>query len=283
MLNTPGMSTYGHLAAYINYKYCSQHGYTFIVERCPRKQDMKKDWMWDENNQYVIVWSKPAWVRRHLPMYDYLLLIDSDALFLDHNQKIEDLIQKHIEKNKDVCIIAGEDCRDKDSCYAKNALNTGAMLFVNKPQTLKIIDHWMNAAEKECADWKYRHTREQMCLQILKEKQYDKHIKIIPYHEINGADGNWIRHYMDMSGEERMKFFNEHFQNFFGQECRNFYTSYSPQTTTPPIVKENYAHPKKTPTPHANTITMFVCSILIIIFACFLIKNFRNSSGRKKR
>jgi hypothetical protein len=183
---------------------------------------MKKDWMWKDDDPYLVVWSKPTLVRRHLPHYDYLFFIDSDAIFIDHEQKVETLVQKYM-KTKEVCILAGEDCLNKTTCWDKDNLNTGSMLFANNPQTLKILDHWVSAADKECLDWKYRHTREQMCLQILKEKHYPQSIKTVPYYEMNGIDGTWIHHYMAMSTEERSHFLGGHFQDLFQKECQNLY------------------------------------------------------------
>lgn len=275
MLNSPAIQMYGHLAAYINYKYSTKHGYTFIVERCPRKQDMKKDWMWDEKNQYVVVWSKPTLVRRHLPHYDYVFFIDSDAVFLNQEQKIEHLIKKYIGKDKDVCIVSGEDCYHQNMCWDKKNLNTGAMLFVNRPKTLQILDHWLKAADGECSNWKYQHTREQMCLQILKNTKYNKHIKTIPYQEINGLDGKWVRHYMFTSTEERMKLFNQHFQDFFGQECRNFYTSMSPKL----LAKENYSH-----LPRTSHVVSFAClSCLIILIVILTMIGLKTTWFRRKK
>ena len=262
MLNTPGIHLYGHLSAYINYKYCSQHGYTFIVERCPQKEDIKKDWMWDETNQFLIVWSKPALVRRHLPNYDYLLILDSDALFLDHDKKIENLIEKYMNKihQTDVCILAGQDCMHSTWCWSKTQLNAGVIFFKNNPQTLTILDHWINSTKDECKKWKYEHSREQMCLQVLKEKHYKKNIKIIPYYEINGVDGHWIRHYMAVTSDERFKLMNQHFQHFFGQECRNSYSSCPPKM----IIKEDYFMENKQKLVSNNLLLCFNVSCFIM-------------------
>jgi hypothetical protein len=260
MVNTPGIHKYGHIATYINYKYCSMHGYAFIVERCPRKEDMKKDWMWNNDNEYLIVWSKPALLRRHLSNYDYILIIDSDALFLNQEKRIEDIIHKYIDNSKETCIIAGEDCQTKDNCYSKDALNAGVMLFANKPKTLTIIDHWMKAAENECVDWKYQHTREQMCLQILKDQKYNDNIKIIPHDEINGADGNWIRHYMATSNEDRIAIFNKHFHDFFRDECPSLSPMMTPSCLCPSLVPLKKEENKK------NTYMVYILVLLLILF-----------------
>lgn len=216
MMHTPDMASYGHTAAYINYQYCAKNGYAFIVERCPRRQDMGKDWMWDDNNGYLLVWSKPALVLRHLPNYDYLLYIDSDAVVTDQDMKVEDFVEKHADK--DTCILASQDCRYTGYCYS-HGLNAGTLLFVNTPKTIQIIKEWIESPNKLCPDWKYTHTREQMCLNIMREKFYDKQIKVLHSADMNGSDGTWIKHYMATSGEDRHQFIRGHFRDLFHSEC----------------------------------------------------------------
>lgn len=284
MINTPKNHSYGHLASHINYKYCSKHHYTFLMETCPRKEDMKKDWMWDDNNQYVIVWSKITLIKRHLPHYDYLFYIDSDAVFTNQENTIENFVQKHVQ-NKDTCIIAGEDCLKRDHCWAKNGLNAGTLLFVNRPQTFKILDHWFSAMDKECADWKYVHTREQMCLQILLDKYYKKHIKIIPYDEMNGLDGKWIQHYMQMTNEERIKYMSPFFHKFFEEECHIPVLS---STSIPSLLEISTSCPplKTTVVTNSTDRSWFfyvVFMIFIIMIACMMVRKLKILNQTKKR
>lgn len=254
MINSPGIPDYGHISTYINYKYCAGHGYSFVVERCPRKEDLKKDWMWDEDNQYLIVWSKPVLVKKHLKDCDYLFFIDSDAIFADHAKTIEMMIERHVKK--DTCLVIGEDCLRKDYCYNKQNLNAGSMLFVNNPKTIELLDYWMSAANKECSEWKYRHTREQMCLQIIYDQRYKKNIKIIPYDEINGMDGKWIKHYMDTSKEERLQHIKKHFYDLFSDECKLYLST---QTPFCPTQEPNSCGQ----CPHKE---MYVVFLLLIVF-----------------
>ena len=82
MINSPNIPLYGHKSAINNYLYCVKHGYSFIVERCPAMNDTEKDYMWNNNNEYLLVWSKPTLVKRHLQNYKYVFFIDSDAIYL---------------------------------------------------------------------------------------------------------------------------------------------------------------------------------------------------------
>lgn len=135
------------------------------------------------------------------------------------------------------------------------------MLFANKPQTIRILDDWVVAADKECAQYKYAHPREQKCLHILKEKKYDRYIKIIPYDEINGRDGKWVRHYMGTTSDERLVIFHQHFQDVFNDTC-------------PPMP------PPQKISKHAIT-TLLV--VLVFIVACFLATLKRTPGTRASR
>lgn len=224
MMNTPNVSKYAHIATFINYKYCSKHGYAFIVERCPSKRDMNKNWMWDNKNEYLIVWSKPVMIKRHLSNYDYLLVIDSDAVFLDQEKKVESFVNSYIDDK--ICMITGQDCLKEGHCFDASHLNAGVILVINKKKTFEILDRWIAGADKECVDWKYQHPREQMCLQILKDLDFQQEIKIISHKEINGLDGLWIRHYMTMTSEQRLSLMDKHFFTFFANECHSTSTGH---------------------------------------------------------
>jgi hypothetical protein len=196
MVNSPNIPLYAHKSAINNYLYCVKYGYAFIVERCPDINDLNKDYMWDPSNEYLLVWSKPILVKRHLYNYEYLLIIDSDAIFIDFEKSLDYLINTYFT-NDDICIIAGGDCFNSSTCWgAKDDLNAGVMLFKNIPKTFEILNNWYEAANNECIDWKYQHPREQQCLNILKSK-YNNNIKVIPHYEMNGVDGIYIRHYLN--------------------------------------------------------------------------------------
>lgn len=216
MMHTPDMPSYAHTAAYINYHYCAKNGYAFLVERCPRREDMNKDWMWDDNNGYLLVWSKPTLVLRHIQYYDYLLYVDSDAVVTNQDMSIERFVEKHADK--DTCILSSQDCLNTTQCWT-DGLNAGTLVFVNKPKTIQILKEWIDSPDKLCPEWKYKHTREQMCLNIMRERFYKKEIKLLKSADMNGTDGTWIKHYMATYPDDRKKIMSEHFQKFFKSEC----------------------------------------------------------------
>lgn len=197
MLNSPNIPMYGHKASVLNYTYAAKHGYAFVVERCPRKEDMGDSWMWVESDQYVLVWSKGPLIMRHLHNYDYVMFIDSDAVVVDTNFTVEDFISRHFTENE-TCIVGAQDCQSDALCYDKEAMNTGVMVFKNSPKTFEILSEWIDAPKTElCAKWKFNHPREQACLnEIIKTQKHAKHIKLIDFKEMNSVDGKWVKHYM---------------------------------------------------------------------------------------
>jgi hypothetical protein len=213
VLNSPNIGLYAQQATIINKLYANKYNYDFIVERCPLKEDLNKDYMWDNTNEYIFVWSKASLIKKHLINYDYLFFIDSDAIFENHEQTIDSFIDKNF--TNETCLLLGTDCITKNVCYKKNKLNTGTIIAKNTDKTFEILDKWIQAPNtKLCHEWKYVHTREQECLNIIKNKYNYKEIKIVDYYKINGIDGPWIKHYMGVQHDKRCKILNLYLQKY---------------------------------------------------------------------
>lgn len=203
MLNSPNIGKYAHMASTINKIYADKHGYNFIIHRCPLKKDLNKDWKWDDKDEYKLVWSKPTIIKQYLPCFDYLLFIDSDAVLIDHEKTIENVIEEHFDKK--TCFIWAENCQDAHYCWNKSYGNTGVMLFKNSKTTMQILNTWITSANNTCKEWKYKHPREQQCLNILlyEKGKFKENVKLVSHDILNGRDGKWIRHFVGMSDVSR--------------------------------------------------------------------------------
>ena len=213
ILNSPNILEYAHSATIINKLYANKYNYDFIVERCPLKEDLNKDYMWDGENEYKFVWSKPSLIKKHLKNYDYLFFIDSDAIFVNHEQSIDSFIDKNFIN--ETCLLFGTDCITKNSCFYnfKNDLNTGVIIAKNTDKTFEILNIWIQAPNTVvCKEFKYLHPREQGCINII--KYYYNEIKIVNYYKLNGIDGIWIKHYMGVTYKTRCKILNLYLQKF---------------------------------------------------------------------
>jgi hypothetical protein len=213
VLNSPNIGDYAHTATIINKLYANKYNYDFIVERCPLKEDLNKDYMWDGKDEYMFVWSKPSLIKKHLKNYDYLFYIDSDAIFVDHEQTIDSFIDKNFT-NK-TCLLFGTDCITKNNCFYnfKNDLNAGVIIVKNTDKTFEILDKWIQAPNTDlCRQFKYIHPREQGCINFI--KYFYNEIKIVDYYKLNGIDGLWIKHYMGTSYNTRCKILNLYLHKF---------------------------------------------------------------------
>ncbi len=203
MINSPNIANYAHHAAVVNYMYASKHGYAFLVERCPSKGS---GFELPDTNEYLMVWTKPHLVKKHLPHYDYVLYIDSDAIVVDREKTIEDLAASHMQDGP-VCMVAGRDCLSSsiESCTGhEGELNAGVILFKNDPRTMDILDAWIDARlNADCFKWRDEFPYEQACINHLRNKRFQREIKVVPTEEMNGVDGRWIVHYMAQTQEIR--------------------------------------------------------------------------------
>ena len=235
MLNSPNIAKYAHMATIINKLYANKYNYDFIVERCPLKEDLNKDYMWDANNEYIFVWSKPSLIKKHLINYDYIFYIDSDAIFVNHEKTMDSFIDENF--TNEICLIFGSNCVTKNFCFYKNQLNAGVIILKNTDKTFEILDKWIKAPNTElCHEWKYKHPREQECLNLIKKKYNYNEIKIIDYYKLNGIDGTWIKHYMGTKYDERCKILNLYLKKFLIEY--NIYDNSNIISTSEKIEKE---------------------------------------------
>ena len=189
VLNSPNIAEYAHTATIINKLYANKYNYDFIVERCPLKEDLNKDYMCDSADEYKFVWSKPSLIKKHLKNYDYLFYIDSDAIFVNHEQSIDSFIDENF--TNETCLLFGTDCITKNSCFYilkndLNNLNAGVIIVKNTDKTFEILDRWIEAPNTICRPFKYFHPREQGCINII--KYFYNEIKIVNHYKLNGID-----------------------------------------------------------------------------------------------
>lgn len=208
MMNSPNIPNYAHHAALINYMYAAKHGYGFTVTRCPDPQDMGKDWAWDGSNEYLYVWSKARMIAHAMLTFDIVLYIDSDAFVWDANVTVESKV-RDLMSDPQTCMVMAQDCKSTSHCYNKDKVNAGVILARKSTKTLEILERWMDP-DTECPEWKYKHTREQACIDIMRTKSYSDHIRMVPVAEMNGTDGTWIRHFMATPTAARDRIISNH-------------------------------------------------------------------------
>jgi hypothetical protein len=233
MLNSPNISSYAHFAALNNYLYTIDKGYDFIVERLP--QDIKNDWTYDPNNEYVWVWYKAELIKKHLKNYNYVLYIDSDAFINDGKYKIEDVLLPMLD-NEEKVIIFQEDVWNSTIPidYEPNKICTGLVFVKNCQKAFDILDLWIKAPyiDEKCYKFRYNHPREQGCIQYLRDKDdYDikKNIVIFPAKLgfFGQYDSKWIIHMGGTNKKNRIELISSHhkanFEKFRQVAIQEFY------------------------------------------------------------
>ena len=96
---------YNSMTACINYIYCKRNGYDFMYSQCIYKEKIGDVFNCIDPNSKV--WRHAAWSRLIYTMdliknknnYDYIVYIDSDCIFRDHDMRIEKYIENHLDKD----------------------------------------------------------------------------------------------------------------------------------------------------------------------------------------
>jgi len=165
--------------------YCKRHKHTCYIYR---------DTMTDDHP----TWNKPLVLADNLHNHEYIMWIDSDAIFTNFSTKLEEVIAK--QPNKDLLL-----CDDIGGWK----FNAGVQIWKNSEWSREMLKKWWNMEHVG-----HLQGGDQVQLIDLTSKQdpkYEKH-HIFKQTEFNchpqvHKEGMYIIHMMGMSGEERIKTF----------------------------------------------------------------------------
>jgi hypothetical protein len=174
-----------------NSSYCERHGYKFVVIR-----------PYDQTERHPI-WFKVKGVGDLLPSTEYLLFIDADAYFIDHEQSIESLIERHM---REATFLIGNDRRDATYAYNDEKANTGVFVVRNRPKAFEILHDWWDVPQHCDPKSLWLWPIEQDAFNTyIRTGRHAHDIRMIHYQYLNGRDGTFIRHLMGYSDEERLR------------------------------------------------------------------------------
>lgn len=166
---------------HLNSLYCEKHGYDHIAED-------RTFTHFNANQQ------KPYVLIKYIYKYDYIVWVDMDAFFVNHDILIEDIINKN--PNKDIYY-----CDDPGS----HQLNSGVLIFKNSRRSMDILWKWWESMPKKQMDgnWRrYGSDQDRLADLLLKEES--------PFDP-------WPR-----------KEFNQHPRNFKAGDCLIHFMGYAP-------------------------------------------------------
>ena len=184
-LGTPNMRDMLDLSQANQKQYASIHGYNYI-------------WYDDSliNTKWV-TWNKLCVLQRHLQDYEWVMWIDSDAVFTNIDTTIESILEHAGESSLLVCDDIGG-----------WRLNSGVMFWKNT--------EWSLTALSELHDMeKIPHSsgaEQQQLIKLLEKKRNGYKIfprKLFNQHPDEHETGDYILHMMGKSGDERIKRFKK--------------------------------------------------------------------------
>jgi hypothetical protein len=174
----------------INRHYCERHGYEYVISHeFPRK---------DRH----INWHKQSIIIKELHHCDYLLFIDADAHFYSHELTIEnELLPLMEDKN----VLMAQDIGDEKRRWNPSKPNSGVILAKVNDATKTFFEAWDQASERDkSAQWQW--PVEQRGLWNVVLPNFPDFVKVeSEYYLIQGRYGQFIRHYMLTSDDERVE------------------------------------------------------------------------------
>lgn len=122
--NDYGKCDYGDFSSINHHDYANKHGYSYI-KKIVRNEDYH-DWH--------PTWIKIDVLRKYIKDFDYIVWIDSDAVFCDQEIKIEDFIQDDV----DLVIPKMEMDREHNTMWTHTS--TGFMIWKNTDWSRNMLD-----------------------------------------------------------------------------------------------------------------------------------------------
>jgi hypothetical protein len=127
-----GKCDYGDYSSINHHKYTNKHGYSYI----------KKIVNNDDYQDWHPTWIKIDVLKTYLPIFDYLVWIDADAVFYNQEIKIEDFIEDDID------LVIPKLELDRVSGNVWTNTTTGFMIWKNSEWSKNVLNElWNNPKE----------------------------------------------------------------------------------------------------------------------------------------
>lgn len=138
-----GKCDYGDFASMNHHEYANKHGYSYVKKIV--------------NNDDYLNWH-PTWIKidvlkTYLPIFDYVVWIDADAVFVNQDIKIEDFIID------DVDLVIPKLENDRVSGNVWTHTTTGFMIWKNSDWSKKILNTLWNEPKEFRFEFFHEQTR----------------------------------------------------------------------------------------------------------------------------
>lgn len=179
----------------VNRRYCEKHGYEYVLSREMPRRD-----------RYVN-WHKIPVVRRELQDCDYLLFVDADAIFYAQDLSIEEELIPLLEDKK--FLIARDGVAEDRRGNFENE-NTGVLFMKADDEVRELLDAWDRSSDDhEWSRWNWPYEQGRFG-DVIRERFAPIVRTVDDYYRINSLHGLYIRHYMGVSNEARLKNIREY-------------------------------------------------------------------------
>ncbi len=141
--NNYGKCDYGDFASLNHHDYANNHGYSYIKKIVDN--DDYKDWH--------PTWIKIDVLKTYLPIFDYVVWIDADAVFYNQDIKIEDFIEDGVD------LIIPKMELDQTTKNVWTNTTTGFMIWKNSEWSKNTLDELWNNPKQYKVEFFHEQTR----------------------------------------------------------------------------------------------------------------------------
>jgi len=183
-----GTFEYFPWSEWINRRYCERHGYDYVVRLDNPRPDRH------------VGWHKVSVILDELRDCEYLLLLDADAVFYSHELTIENELLPELQEK---LILIAQDCGSESQRWNPGLPNAGAILMKNDERVREICTEWDHISETD-EDTRWTWPLEQLALSRHIFPKFQDDIRVhLDYYMLQGRWGQFIRHFLLSSDEER--------------------------------------------------------------------------------
>ena len=195
----------------MNRMYCEIHGYDYLVADCvpPSRDNRHLNWIKVD----CIAWTFSQYD------FDYLFVLDADAVFYCHSISIHDEILPLMEEK---IMLAPQNCGGEEHRWLNTIINAGVFIFKKCPEAKVLIDDWNSVSDQDESE-ETRHTwpLEQLAFDYVYPKYTDKIQILKDYYLLQSCVGYFVRHLYGCACDDKYGSFKAIFESPMMDRNRN--------------------------------------------------------------
>lgn len=198
MVATPEIENYSQYTVDVNRSWCKKQGYDFFVFKKSSIPSLPINFSKIEYAIQLIDSKK----------YDYIMYIDADAMIIQKEYDIRNLIEKYMDGLSS--IMFGEDCFGPNDCSKPGKINSGVFIVKSNNIGKSVLKSWLDSSINKC-NWCVN--KFPSCQLVFTHCVFPKWfwtVRIIPFNIMNGYKASLlIKHMMAMDDIKRTSIIKE--------------------------------------------------------------------------